>query len=256
MRSLIVALMAVCVFSTGCNKEDRLIDKVTFKPSDNLETIRVSLQFTKKVQADWAGGFALKHYGYIFVNPYTEAQPFEVGFDLNTAIVNEQDYVNITPTTVFPNGVPLGIDHALVQVQAETPIHPKFDLYAYVDVLKQQWLGLASIFSFLSDRYFPAGLSISQIFWRDPAGNPGIIGAAFGPKVRPDGSLERAGGIAVLANVRALLASGKLQPGRAVTFEALGSIELKGPAAPQYQGNTKALLKIEQNLINGLNEQL
>lgn len=200
-----VGLVAAALGLAGCKEQNKIIEKVTFKPSENLEVVRVSLVFTPRIQSDLAGGFAVKHYGYLFINPYTASQRFEIGFDLNTAIVNEQDYVHLSPTTVLPNGMPIGLPHAVVEVRSPEPISPKFDLYAYVDVLHLEWLGVAAMFSFVNDQYFPPGLSVNQAFLQDDQGRPGVIASVFGPTVASDGTLVRSGGIALFANVKRLI---------------------------------------------------
>ncbi len=200
-----VGLVAVAVGLVGCKEQNKIIEKVTFKPSENLEVVRISLVFTPRIQSDLAGGFAIKHYGYLFINPYTASQRFEIGFDLNTAIVNEQDYLHLSPTTVLPNGMPIGLPHAVVEIRSPDPISPKFDLYGYVDVLHQEWLGIATMFGFVNDQYFPPGLSVNQAFLQDDQGRPGVIASVFGPTVAGDGSLVRNGGIALFANVKRLI---------------------------------------------------
>jgi hypothetical protein len=236
--------------AAGCKKPGKIIEKATFKPSENLEVVRVSLVFGPKIQSDLAGGFAIKDYGYLFINPFTTSQPFEIGFDLNTKIVNDQDYIELTPTTVLPNGLPIGLPYAVVEIRAPNPISNKFDLFGYVDVLHTSWLGVAAMFAFLDDKYFPAGLSISQVFLRDAQGRPGVIASVFGPTLNNDGTLLRNGGIALFANVRQLID----QIGREErTFLAEDKVYLDGPMAPVYEQNPWQLLKLEANLLRGLN---
>lgn len=250
----LAAIAMLSVGAAGCKRPPKLIEKVGFKFSDNLEVARISLVFTDKVQSDLSGGFTLKDYGYLFINPYTQAQPFEVGFDLNTAIVNDQDYIKLTPTTVLPNGVPIGLPYAVVEVRAANPISSKFDLFGYVDVAHASWLGAAAMFSFLSDEYFPAGLSITQVFRRDDQGMPSILGAVFGPVVANDGTLKRAGGVALLANVRALIKEiqgGQLPPEFNVRPEKM--VYLNGPASARFQNRPLELLKLGDTLERAFN---
>ncbi|MBI3558584.1 MAG: hypothetical protein HY074_20125 [Deltaproteobacteria bacterium] len=255
-KSVLATLGIALVFASGCNSQNRIIDHVNFTPSENLEVVRVSVAFTGKIQSDLAGGFPLKGYGYIFVNPFTPAQPFEVGFDLDTSIVNDQDYIRLQPTTVLPNGVPIGIDRALVEVHGAKPISDKFDLYAYLDVLKAEWLGVASIFSFLTDKYFPVGLSVNEVLLRDKEQNPAIIGSVFGPALNSDGTLARAGGVALFANVRKLIEEHTLKAGVTTTFYPEKQVTVSGPNATRYRGNAKALEQLQRNFVSGLNGQL
>jgi len=241
----------------GCKRENRLIERVSVQPSTNLEVIRIALEFNKRnVQATFAGGFPIKNYGYLFINPFTGQQPFEVGFDLNTAIVNDQDYVRLTPTTVLPNGVPIGLPYAIVEVKGVSPINPNFDAYAYIDVLHKSWLGAAGIFSFINDRFFPSGLAFTQVFMRDDQGRPGVLASVFGPELHPDGTLKRAGGIAVLANVKQLLQRQKAMGlSRTQSFDLIAEpgIYLQGPAAKAWKGRTNEIRRIESQIIQGLN---
>ncbi len=251
--------IAVLVFSTGCkNGGLKLIDSITFKPSDDLEVVRISLVFSRNVKSDLAGAFSIKDYGFLFINPYNQTEPFEVGFSLNTRIVNDQDFVNLTPTQVLPNGLPIGgPDYALVQISSPTPISSKFDLFGYADVLRGDWLGVAAMFTFINDQYFPEGLSIGQTFMRNQQGDPGVIAKVFGPTLKVDGTLERAGGIAVFANVRQLIDKGLVGPNaKPRKFYPEQTMPLvEGPQSPKYRGNLKALQRIQNNLIRGFNQK-
>ncbi len=265
MKKLITAFIAGAMAIgglAGCNKDTALFKKVDITISDNLEVVRLALQFTDKIQSDLSATFAIKEYGAAFMHPYTGAQPFEVGFDLNTSIVNEQDYVNLEPTTVFPNGVPMGIPYAVVEVSGGKPISDKFDMFGYVDVLHQSWLGAAGIFSFLQDKYFPEGLAISQVFTRDDGGMPAVLGSVFGPVKKPDGSLARAGGVALLANVRFLVEKSgpgnhMVNGGKAIqlSFEPEPHVILSGPSADQYEGRYDRLLRLRDRFIERMNSR-
>jgi hypothetical protein len=244
--------LGLALTGSACKSGPSLIQKVTFKPSDNLEVVRVSLVFSSSIQSDLAGGFSLKDYGYLFVNPYTPSQPFEIGFDLNTSIINDQDYIKLTPTEVLPNGIPIGLPNAVVEIRALNPISPKFDLYGYVDVLKLNWIGVATMFGFLDDRYFPAGLSLSQAFLRDQQGRPGMIASVFGPTVSGDGTLLRNGGIALFANVRQLIAqAGGHPPGQEQEFYPEGLVEVAGQGAEELRAHPAKLQAIQSRLIEG-----
>lgn len=250
-----LGLAASALFS-GCKTDFKLIDHVAFLPSDNLETVKVSLVFTENVKSDLAGGFMIKEYGYLFINPYTPAEHFEVGFSLNTSIVNDQEFVSLTPTEVLPNGMPIGLDHALAEVRSPSPINSKFDLFGYVDVLHGAWLGTAAIFSFMNDQYFPNGLTISQVFLRDAQGAPGVIATVFGPSLNNDGSIRRAGGISLFANVKQLIEHHALGPdARKVVLKPEPAPYIAGPRAPEYQGNYGKLRKLELNLVRALNQK-
>jgi hypothetical protein len=239
----------IAIVASGC-RQQQLIEKINVKPTDDLKIIRVSLVFGQSVKSDFGGRFALKHYGELFVQPYAPPQPFEAGFDMNFEVFNEQDYVQLTPTSYLPNGVPIGLPHPLVEIRGVNPISDKFDLHGYVDILNKSWLGVAAMFSFLSDQYFPPGLSISQVFLRDDAGNPGVLASVFGPTVNGDGSLKRAGGIALFANVRQLVSQLGCEGG---TLYPETKAYVNGYQASRYR-NTNKLLKIERQVVRGFNQ--
>ncbi len=236
-------------------QQPKLIEKVTFQPSQNLETIRVSLVFGEQVKTDLAGGFTIMDYGYLFVSPFTSSQHFEVGFDLNTSIFDEQDYVGVEPTTLLPNGMPIGLPNAVVQLSGPSPISPKFDLYGYVDIYGKSWLGVSMMFQFLNNDYFPAGLSITQSFLPNDEGKPGMIASVFGASLNPDGSIKRNGGIGYFANVRQLIeqyVNGGTSSAEAGKVEGYPeSISIDGVHADKYINNPAALQKLEDNLIRG-----
>jgi hypothetical protein len=251
-RIVTVALLVMALGMTGCKKQTSMIDHVSFKAADSLESVRLSLVFAKSVKSTMAAGFNIKDYGYLFVNPATETAPFEIGFDLATSIVNDQDYVQLTPTTVMPNGIALPINYAVVQIQGENPISSKMDLYAYVDVLHGQYVGAAAIFKVL-DEYFPEGLSVNQVFMRDHQGRPGVIASIFGPEtdVHDGNVVTRSGGISVFANVKQLL--GKTVPNQVVNVKASENVYLTGSRAKQYDAQPMELRRLESRLIEGLN---
>lgn len=207
MKKLILGTLfsALLVLNTGCNF--KIIDKVTFALNPNLESARVSLIFAKDIQTDIGGTFSVKDYGYVFANPSTPDAPFNVGFDLNLSIVNDNDYIHYTPTTKLPSDDPLPtlINRALAQIQLEKPVGQKFDVYAYVDILGREWLGVAMILNYIDQKNFPAGLSFSRNFLKDKQGVPRAAAVIFGPKVDSAGNLVVPGGIALFANVAALI---------------------------------------------------
>ncbi len=257
---LTLSLVALASFSSGACKggAPQIIQKVVFQPSENLETLRLSLQFAPSIQTNLQGAFTLKDYGYLFINPYTETAPFEIGFEMNTSVFNEQEYVHIGGTTVLPNGMPIGIPYALAEIRGTHPISDKFDLIGYVDVLHTSWIGIATMFSFIDPKYFPPGLSITQQFLYNNQGAPGAIAAVFGPVVNEAGEILKMGGIAFFANVRQLVAmyppKDTSQRGELALYPS-NELIIQGPQAAKYENNPKALLRIQNNLIRGLNQQ-
>jgi hypothetical protein len=235
---------------SGCRGSDALIERLSFTPSTNLESVRVALEFNpRRVRSTLGGGFAIGDHGYLFLNSWTPERPFELGFELNTEVFQDPKYVDLDPTTVFPNGIPMGLPHAVVEVRADRPVGSRFDAYAYVDVLKQRWLGTAVILDFIDERNFPPGLGLKQVLARDAEGRPTALAAAFGPELDERGAIRRAGGLAVLADVRSLLDSAR--PGRALRLRPERRVETTGPAASRT--GALELMRIERNLVEGLN---
>jgi len=226
MMKLSTIAMAVFVFTsmTGCKQE--FIDKVTVKPSDDLTVLRVALVFKTNVKFDLSAMIDVSRYGTAFINPFTETTPFEIGFNLNTDIVNDQDFAHLQPTTTLPNGMPIGLPMPVVEIRPEKPISDKFDLYTYVDVLKLSWVGVAGTFHFLSND-FPAALALNATFLPDANGNPGIMASVFGPTTNSDGTLSRPPGVAVFANIRQLVHHQDIIPGK--TIEIKPSTEVVSP---------------------------
>lgn len=237
----------------SCKGSGALIQKATVKVSEDFQTVRVGLVFGTRIQATYTGAFDLADYGSVFIQGYTAETPMEVGFDLNTAIMNDQDYVALTPTMFLPNGNPIGVPHPIVEVRGKQPINDQFDLYGYVDVLKAQWLGAAALFSFLTNEYFPPGLSVSQSFLTNAQGAPGVLASVFGPTLNPDGTLSKAGGIALFANVKQLLGqamAGKLPVGRAVDLREASNLRV---TVRDGRPVDSRLLRLEEALIRGFN---
>jgi hypothetical protein len=247
-----LAFVALVLSVPGCRQESRIIERVTVTPADNLESVRVALVFSSRIQPELSAGFVVKQYGYLFVNPFTSTTPFELGFDLHTSIFSDAGFAQLTPTTVYPNGMPIGLDYALVQIQPQKPVSDRFDIYGYVDVLHARWLGAAAIFNFMNDGNFPAGTAFTQVFKRDQSAKPLLVGSVFGPTLGPDGSLRQNGGIMLLADVRGLLdgaragfpESFKAEPGAAMNEELLS----------RFSRDPRSVRKIEEKIIRELNQ--
>jgi hypothetical protein len=204
--------------------------------------VKLQLNFSDDVESDLGGSFPVKDYGTIEVEPSTPDSPFNVGFRLNLALVYDGDFtdpVKFKPVRDLPSGQPIpiqGLDRAMVQVKLKNEVNPNFDVYAYVDVVGKEWLGLALTLKFLNSKYFPAGLSISKNFLKGDDGRARGVGAVFGPKVDNAGHMLVPGGIALFGNVRSLLklgnANGSDKGSLAYFFD--------GPTAPYYRENPKS----------------
>lgn len=247
-----VALILTALTQSACDPLPSLIEKITFQPSENLETIRVSLVFTPVIQSGFAIGYPVKDYGSLFINPYiSQEKPFELGFALNTAVFNDQDYVKLTPTTLMPNGEPIGADYALAEVRGAHPAHPKFDIMAYVDILHANWLGVAMMF--LEDKYFPAGLALSQIFKRDDQGKPTVVASVFGPRAATGSQPARLGGVGVFVNIAYLIDHHIQDETKTIVFFPEKGLQFHGPKAAEYQGDKNKINQVQQNLIERIN---
>ncbi len=254
LSCIVLAIAFLSLGSSGCNTSNALISGVTFNVAPNVETLKVQLNFANSIQSDLGGTFDVAasgtDYGTIEIEPSSPTNPFNVGFLLNLNIVNEQKYVNLTPVQDLPSGQPIPIpnlNRAFAKIQLDNQLNPNFDVYAYVDVAGKQWLGLALTLKFLNNKYFPAGLSLSQGFVKDKAGNNQIYGAVFGPKVDNNGNMTNPGGIALFANAATLIAGAKDSSETADTFVKADKFYLfQGPNADFYNNDRKQAAKLAQ----------
>lgn len=248
LKAIVASCLTLTVLAgmSGCKKS--LIGGFAAKVEPNLETVKVQMNFSDDVQSDLGGSFAVKDYGTIEVEPSTPDSPFNVGFRLNMNIVNDQDYVRLDPTTTLPSGqpIPIAVNRAMAQVKLKNEVNPHFDVYAFVDIVGREWVGLAMTLKFIDNRYFPAGLSVSQNFLKDKQGRARGVAAVFGPKVDENNHLLVPGGIAVFANIKALIdearGSGKL----AVMDMKGGPFMFDGPHADYYEDHPREAYHLQQ----------
>lgn len=234
------SLIALLPGISGCDKP--LISGVAFTVEPNIETLKVQLNFSDEVQTDLGGAFAVntggRDYGQIEIEPSSPDNPFNVGFRLNLAIVNEQDYVNLEPVTTLPSGQPIPIpslNRAFAKVSLKNEINPNFDVYAYVDVVGKEWIGVALTLKFINSKYFPAGLSLSKGFVKAKDGRNQIYGAVFGPKVDNNGNMTVPGGIALFANAKSLITGARDGSGpMSGTSKGEKFVLFQGPQAAHY----------------------
>lgn len=203
---LVTSLVCICLLASGCRDAPRLVEKVAFAVSPNLEFIEVSVDFGPQLKSDLEGAFPISRYGELFINPWTEVSPFSAGFRLNTNVFNDQDLIRLVPTSVLPNGssLPLPINAALVAVRSPTPVHEEVDPLGYVDVLGRRWLGAAAEVTALS-RALPEGLALAHDFFADTrTGKPAIVAAVYGPAPK-DSGYEATGGVAFFGDAGRLI---------------------------------------------------
>lgn len=258
MRGLLgmaVLSISTVLFASGCNQ--KVIDHVAFQVSPDAKQLSVALVFANNIQSNIAGSFPIQNYGSIFVQQYSATQPFELGFNLDTSIVNDQNYVHLTPTTFLPNGVPLGLSYPLVQIQAAQPISKQFDLSGYIDVANQTWFGGAVSFNFFNDTNFPPGMAISGAFAQNSAGAPGILAYVYGATVNTDGTMRTPGGIAVLANVKQLAGIAAQRGGGVIELKPISEdqVRIYGEHAGEWsQAPSAAWLELQEKFIRLMNE--
>jgi xanthosine utilization system XapX-like protein len=255
MSKFRLGLLVVFVLALmGCkSQQSNMIEKVTYRPSDDLQTITVSLLFKEDVQSNMDGEI-YTDYGVFFMKPYSIDEHFQIGFELDMDIFYDQEYVGLSPVMTLPNGLPIGIPYPVVEVKSPTPIDPKFDMYGYVDVGHLSWLGVSTMFNFMNDENFPADLAITSVFLRDNEGKPGIIASVFGPSLAQDGTLIRSGGISLFANVRQLIKQW-IDSGRSAEISVYPENKkprVFGRNAKRF-GSPFALRALEKKLIRGLN---
>lgn len=250
--SLSVIVVAFGVAACGGSSGKKILEKVTYTPSPDLTSVEARLVFHDSVKLNLMGSYDLKDYGQLFVVPYSQQEPFQVGLTLDLTVFKDGDYVNLEPTSTFPNGVSMGLPNPLVKIQGASPVGDKFDLMGYVDITRGEWLGVAVILNFLDDKVFPEGLAVTQNFSTNAQGKPGAIATLFGPQIDESGQMIQPGGIAFLANVKQL--AEKQVPMGMVTSElartsdlySSGSWALKGPQAKRHKRNPKQLMRLMQ----------
>ena len=240
-RTALVAIAALAAAS--CKPTAKYLDRVAFKIDPDLNTASVALVFSDKVRPNFSADFAIKDYGNLYTRPFSEGvQPFQAGLDLNLSILLDNEYVQMTPTYVLPNGMPLGTGGPLVQVGAGGIGNGSAEFFGYLDIRELKWLGMSAMIR-LVDENFPADIVISQVFLRDTAGEPAVFASFFGPKLNADGSVARPGGFALFANTRALFSA---QGDRRGTIELFpeSELQLAGPAAEHYRAHPVELARL------------
>lgn len=246
-KNLVVVLGVVSgLLGASCNGNPakQYIEKATFKLSDDLQSARVALVFTDKVKAAFETDFAIKDYGSVFTLPFEEGkQAFSAGFDLNMGVVYDTSFAQLEPTSSLPNGLPLGLPNPVVAVPAGSVSGGAAQFLAYVDIKGLSWLGMATMIEAV-DANFPAGLSISQVFRRNKDGVPEVFGSFFGPTLNSDGTVAKAGGLAIFANVKALITSAKEQADGTLELRPEAGLELSGPAAAYYRSHPVELSRV------------
>jgi hypothetical protein len=200
----VLAWTACAVAATGCKQNFDPFEGVSFEPSEDRRSARLSLHFKKEIQSNLAGSSTMGGYGFLFVGPYTTSEPFEVGFFLDLSVFDDPNYAKIKPTKTLPNKLPISVSYPLAQVDHPS-VSPLFDIYGYVDTTDKAWLGVAVMFNPPDDPFFPAGAFATQGFLPNAVGRYKVFAGAFGPVRDSHGKVLRAGGVAVFANIKQLM---------------------------------------------------
>ena len=248
----LIALVFV-VSAVGCGQKG-LIDHVTVTPSEDLSDVKISMFFRNNVQLALAGNIVIDKYGYFYMDPWTPTHSFEMGFDLKTAIMTDPGYIGLTPTMILPNGAPTGLPYAVVQISGQHPISPDFDLFGYLDIAHQAWLGVAGMFTIGNNSDFPAGLTITQVFLRDKTGHPTLFASVLGPNYNPDGTVKRQAGISLFANVKALVT--QANAGSTIVLKPERKVIVSGPAAMELPKRKTELFALERKLVEEANRAM
>jgi len=254
-RSLVIAC-GLLAASCNDNPAAKFIQKGTFNLSDDLMNASFSLAFTDQVQAPFDATFPIKTYGSVFATPYVDAaHTFEVGMNLNLQALYDNDFAQMTPTSTLPNGMsfPVKTPFPLIEVDAGSIVSGVgAKVLAYLDIKAFKWLGLATMVRGL-DKNFPANLEVSQVFLFDKQGAPALVGTFFGPKLANDGTVERSGGLAIFANVKALaeLRGSSRQP---MEIRPEGPLEIRGARAEYYRTHPAELQKAAEAMAKALSE--
>ncbi|OFZ53622.1 MAG: hypothetical protein A2428_15085 [Bdellovibrionales bacterium RIFOXYC1_FULL_54_43] len=239
-------LLVTLTATTGCGKKG-ILDHVVVTPTENFQNVRVSLFFKSDVQLLLEGKVGVGEYGHVYMYPWTAGRPFEMGFELKSSVFHEPGYVNLKPTMYLPNGAPIGLPYAVVEVRGEQPVTPTFDLYGYVDVEHLSWLGMAGVFEISEGSDIPAGLTLTQVFLRDEAGVPTLFASVLGPAFNTDGSVKQRAGLALFANVKALAL--KTRAGEPNVLKPEKKIYVTGPIATDTPSKKADMVRLQREII-------
>lgn len=253
---LLIGFAVLFVFTgiSGCKK--KIISKVKYELPANLERVRVQLDFDRSMQLYLGGSFPFaptgREYGSIEVKPTTADAPFSVAFDLNTEILNDQGMFNFKPAQTLPSGqqfpplVPK--DRAMFEVTLKNGIDPNYDVAVYIDPYGEdengngrggEWIGVALTLKFFDAKYFPPELAVYQNFLKsNQDGNYHASVAVFGPKVDENKNILQYGGIALFANVKALIKEARAKQSLAGGDKGANYFLFDGKLAPHYQSHS------------------
>jgi hypothetical protein len=236
--------------AAGCGSNP-FIEKITVSPSETLEALKVTLVFRRSVRTELQGVFPFRDYGYVFLNPFTETKPFEIGFLLNASALDEGRFPSVEPTLFLPNGMPHPVGYPLLSLGESDPEDGPVDVYAYVDALRGRWAGAVAVFMFIGEGNFPDSLLISEGFLEDGSRVPRAHAMLFGPVLDDRGKVKAHGGIGIFANLKALMPKSRSTQG-ALTLRSRGKRVLQGKNAEYYGAHPERISAYEGRLLQSL----
>jgi len=204
------------------------VESVSLTLSQDRASLKVSAQLPEKNHSSVSGSFAVQEYGSLLVQAYSTGSKLSFGFDLAGTLFSDTGYGALTPVEVLANGVPMPNDKAMVEIPSGLS-GASVNLYGYVDIKDQKWMGMSAILTAVDDANFPEGLNLTQWYDLDETGLPRIVAYVNGPVLGKDGVIKTAGQMSVFVKVAAYMSSG-LEPGVMKTFKKVREYYTYPPA--------------------------
>lgn len=205
-RKIALTIVALCVsfLLQACNSE--LLKTLDYSISPTQESVQVELNFTKLFNSNLTGNLNVKDYGNIFLTPAKKRIPFKIGFDLNPQIFSDPDILKLKTTTTLPTGKPLPntINRALVKVPLES-YNIDYSVFLYADTYGKEWAGVVILFNDFQSKHLPRDYYVTQNYFKDSNGTFKASVVVFGPSYFNKMSVEMPAGIAIFANLAALM---------------------------------------------------
>ncbi len=188
----------------GCKSE--LLDKLEYTISPTQDSVQIELQFTKLFPSYFEGLYELKDYGNIFLSPYKKRNPFKIGFSLKPELFNDPDLLKLKTTTTLPTGktLPPTINRALVKSNLNSN-NIDYSIYLYADTFGKEWAGVVILFNEYDSKHMPRDYFITQDYFKAADGSSRATVVVFGPTNINKLSVEMPAGIAIFANLPAML---------------------------------------------------
>lgn len=251
MKKIFATALIGLLFSTGCNKNDKVVTDFGLELGAN--TVTVSAEFSEDFALNLNGVFDLNikgtDYGEIFLYGASNSTPFSAGVTVDVGVFKPEVWEGFAPTTTLPNGsaIPAWISpYELVAV--DVPVtSTQFDIKAYVGYHSPYYLGVSLGLNFLDD-HFPEGLSLSQSFKKD--GDIWSEVVAYGPTKDADGNVIQHGGLFFVAKYDPALQQ-NLQLDENLFA---GEWKATGSDAKYYNENPKAMRKLLKKVKKAIEE--